>query len=124
MNKQNVLMLSLCFSFAGIASDGSEYGGEMSYLDERDLNTIQKLEALDRRQVSAQAVLPGQVIFTYGSGIPTVVCALFEITDISMEKGEILPAGLSTVQYPAVELTEPSILWSKLWITDLKPPLS
>ena len=80
MNKQNVLLLSLCFSFAGIASDGSEYGGEMSYLDERDLNTIQKLEALDRRQVSAQAVLPGQVIFTYGSGIPTVVCALFEIT--------------------------------------------
>ncbi len=88
MNKQNVLLISLCFSFACIASDGSEYGGEMSYLDERDLNTIQKLEVLDRRQVSAQAVLPGQVIFTYGSGIPTVVCALFEITDISMEKGE------------------------------------
>ena len=59
-----------------------------SYLDARDLSTIQKLDALDKRQVSAQAVLPGQVVFSYGSGIPTVVCALFEITDISMEKGE------------------------------------
>lgn len=88
MNKQKVLFLSLFCSFACIAMEGSEYGMNEAYLDERDLNTMQKLEAMDRRQVSAQAVLPGQVIFTYGSGIPTVVCALFEITDISMEKGE------------------------------------
>lgn len=88
MVKKNAVLTFLLFSFVCVSQEYSEYPGEESYLDERDLNTIQKLEALDRRQVSAQAVLPGQVVFTYGSGIPTVVCALFEITDISMEKGE------------------------------------
>ena len=88
MPKRIAALTFMTLSFAALAQDYNEYAMEESYLDARDLNTIQKLEALDRRQVSAQAVLPGQVVFTYGSGIPTVVCALFEITDISMEKGE------------------------------------
>lgn len=88
MHKKISVLTFLSLSFAVYSQDYNEYALEESNLDARDLNTIQKLEALDRRQVSAQAILPGKVVFTYGSGIPTVVCALFEITDISMEQGE------------------------------------
>lgn len=88
MSKRTVFAAMLVLSFACFAESYDDYGDSDSYLDARDLSTIQKLDALDKRQVSAQAVLPGQVVFSYGSGIPTVVCALFEITDISMEKGE------------------------------------
>ena len=88
MPRRTVLATMLLLSFNVFAESYDDYGYSASNLDARDLSTIQKLDALDKRQVSAQAVLPGQVVFSYGSGIPTVVCALFEITDISMEKGE------------------------------------
>ena len=88
MPRRTVLATMFLLSFNVFAESYDDYGYSASNLDARDLSTIQKLDALDKRQVSAQAVLPGQVVFSYGSGIPTVVCALFEITDISMEKGE------------------------------------
>ncbi|WP_202107929.1 P-type conjugative transfer protein TrbG [Succinivibrio dextrinosolvens] len=88
MPRRTVLATMLLFAFNVFAESYDDYSYSDSNLDARDLSTIQKLDALDKRQVSAQAVLPGQVVFSYGSGIPTVVCALFEITDISMEKGE------------------------------------
>ena len=88
MPRRTVIATMLLLSFNVFAESYDDYGYSDSNLDARDLSTIQKLDALDKRQVSAQAVLPGQVVFSYGSGIPTVVCALFEITDISMEKGE------------------------------------
>ena len=88
MPRRTVLATMFLLSFNVFAESYDDYGYSDSNLDARDLSTIQKLDALDKRQVSAQAVLPGQVVFSYGSGIPTVVCALFEITDISMEKGE------------------------------------
>lgn len=88
MSKKIVCLVLVTISINCMADQYSEYGYSETYLDDRDLSTIHKLSEMDRHQVSAQAVLPGQVIFSYGSGIPTVVCALFEITDISMEKGE------------------------------------
>lgn len=57
-------------------------------LDDRDLKTLSKLDLLDAKQVAGTAYKAGLVTFAYGSGIPTVVCALLELTDLSFEKGE------------------------------------
>lgn len=57
-------------------------------LDDRDLKTLSKLDLLDAKQVAGTAYKAGLVTFAYGSGIPTVVCALLELTDLTFEKGE------------------------------------
>ncbi len=57
-------------------------------LDDRDLKTLSKLDLLDAKQVAGNAYKAGLVTFAYGSGIPTVVCALLELTDLAFEKGE------------------------------------
>lgn len=57
-------------------------------LDDRDLKTLSKLDLLDAKQVTGTAYKAGLVTFAYGSGIPTVVCALLELTDLAFEKGE------------------------------------
>lgn len=57
-------------------------------LDDRDLKTLSKLDLLDAKQVASTAYKAGLVTFAYGSGIPTVVCALLELTDLAFEKGE------------------------------------
>lgn len=57
-------------------------------LDDRDLKTLSKLDLLDAKQVADTAYKAGLVTFAYGSGIPTVVCALLELTDLAFEKGE------------------------------------
>lgn len=57
-------------------------------LDDRDLKTLSKLDLLDAKQVAGTAYKAGLVTFAYGSGIPTVVCALLELTDLAFEKGE------------------------------------
>lgn len=57
-------------------------------LDDRDLKTLSKLDLLDAKQVAGAAYKAGLVTFAYGSGIPTVVCALLELTDLAFEKGE------------------------------------
>ena len=57
-------------------------------LDDRDLKTLSKLDLLDAKQVAGTAYKAGLVTFAYGSGIPTVDCALLELTDLAFEKGE------------------------------------
>ncbi len=57
-------------------------------LDDRDLKTLSKLDLLDAKQVAGTAYKAGLVTFAYGYGIPTVVCALLELTDLAFEKGE------------------------------------
>lgn len=57
-------------------------------LDDRDLKTLSKLDLLDAKQVAGTAYKAGLVTFAYGSGIPTVICALLELTDLAFEKGE------------------------------------
>lgn len=57
-------------------------------LDDRDLKTLSKLDLFDAKQVAGTAYKAGLVTFAYGSGIPTVVCALLELTDLAFEKGE------------------------------------
>lgn len=77
----SVILSSLfCSSYSAFA-DNVE-------LDDRDLNTLSKLDLLDAKQVAGTAYKAGLVTFAYGSGIPTVVCALLELTDLAFEKGE------------------------------------
>lgn len=77
----SVILSSLfCSSYSAFA-DNVE-------LDDRDLKTLSKLDLLDAKQVAGTAYKAGLVTFAYGSGIPTVVCALLELTDLAFEKGE------------------------------------
>lgn len=77
----SVILSSLfCSSYSAFA-DNVE-------LDDRDLKTLSKLDLLDAKQVAGTAYRAGLVTFAYGSGIPTVVCALLELTDLAFEKGE------------------------------------
>lgn len=77
----SVILSSLfCSSYSAFA-DNVE-------LDDRDLKNLSKLDLLDAKQVAGTAYKAGLVTFAYGSGIPTVVCALLELTDLAFEKGE------------------------------------
>ena len=77
----SVILSSLIFSSYSAFADNVD-------LDDRDLKTLSKLDLLDAKQVAGTAYKAGLVTFTYGSGIPTVVCALLELTDLAFEKGE------------------------------------
>ncbi len=77
----SVILSSLFFSSYSAFADNVE-------LDDRDLKTLSKLDLLDAKQVAGTAYKAGLVTFAYGSGIPTVVCALLELTDLAFEKGE------------------------------------
>ncbi len=75
-----VLSCLFCSSYSAFADNVD--------LDDRDLKTLSKLDLLDAKQVAGTAYKAGLVTFAYGSGIPTVVCALLELTDLAFEKGE------------------------------------
>lgn len=77
----SVILSSLFFSSYSAFADNVD-------LDDRDLNPLSKLDLLDAKQVAGTAYKAGLVTFAYGSGIPTVVCALLELTDLAFEKGE------------------------------------
>ena len=75
-----ILSCLFCSSYSAFADNVD--------LDDRDLKTLSKLDLLDAKQVAGTAYKAGLVTFAYGSGIPTVVCALLELTDLTFEKGE------------------------------------
>lgn len=77
----SVILSCLFFSSYSAFADNDD-------LDDRDLKTLSKLDLLDAKQVAGTAYKAGLVTFAYGSGIPTVVCALLELTDLAFEKGE------------------------------------
>lgn len=77
----SVILSCLFFSSYSVFADNVD-------LDDRDLKTLSKLDLLDAKQVAGTAYKAGLVTFAYGSGIPTVVCALLELTDLAFEKGE------------------------------------
>lgn len=77
----SVILSSLFFSSYSAFADNVD-------LDDRDLKTLSKLDLLEAKQVAGTAYKAGLVTFAYGSGIPTVVCALLELTDLAFEKGE------------------------------------
>lgn len=75
-----ILSCLFCSSYSAFADNVD--------LDDRDLKTLSKLDLLDAKQVAGTTYKAGLVTFAYGSGIPTVVCALLELTDLAFEKGE------------------------------------
>lgn len=75
-----ILSCLFCSSYSAFADNVD--------LDDRDLKTLSKLDLLDAKQVAGTAYKAGLVTFAYDSGIPTVVCALLELTDLAFEKGE------------------------------------
>lgn len=75
-----ILSCLFCSSYSAFADNVD--------LDDRDLKTLSKLDLLDAKQVTGTVYKAGLVTFAYGSGIPTVVCALLELTDLAFEKGE------------------------------------
>ena len=81
LSLMSVILSCLFFSSYSAFADNVD-------LDDRDLKTLSKLDLLDAKQVAGTAYKAGLVTFAYGSGIPTVVCALLELTDLAFEKGE------------------------------------
>lgn len=75
-----ILSCLFCSSYSAFADNVD--------LDDRDLKTLSKLDLLDAKQVAGTVYKAGLVTFAYGSGIPTVICALLELTDLAFEKGE------------------------------------
>ncbi len=61
---------------------------EQSTLDAKDEAVLNQLSALEQKSLSGNAFNPGEVQFTFGAGVPTIVCALLELSDILLEKGE------------------------------------
>lgn len=57
-------------------------------LSSKDKAALHSIDIMEERQLSGVAVNPGQIQFIYGNGIPTVVCALLEISDIVMQENE------------------------------------
>ncbi len=91
MRKNKILMILAIVSAQVFADDYYEMYSQVdteTYLDEKDKHTLNQLTNLDNRILSGTALVPGVVQFTYGAGIPTVVCAILEITDIAMQTGE------------------------------------
>ena len=89
------LVLYTAFTYTVKANDfdnNYEYDYELynlqSELEQKDKKVLEKLNALDQKSMSGNVFQAGVVQFTYGTSIPTIVCAVLEITDISLEKGE------------------------------------
>ncbi|SPT69810.1 conjugal transfer protein TrbG [Anaerobiospirillum thomasii] len=66
-----------------------------SFLNDSDYETLQQLKDRDRRGVdglglNGSASRPGQVVFSYGSSQPSIVCAILHLTDIAFEPGEVI----------------------------------
>ena len=81
------------FTFMGFALADADFDNYVventdNYLDDKDRNTMNRLNSLNQNQMAGHSYVPGLVTFTFGDGIPTVVCAVLEITDIMLEKGE------------------------------------
>ena len=58
-----------------------------------DLKVLEDLHKADRIGVDGQGLQgsvakPGEIVFTFGTSRPTVVCAVLELCDIALEKGE------------------------------------
>lgn len=73
----------------------------LNYLTAEDRQALADLKAAQSNQGAAksgalkgQIGAGGEVVFTYGTGRPSIVCAVLELTDIALEPGE----SVSSVQ--------------------------
>ncbi len=88
MIRPALLLLSLLLS-AARADDLALYDAiEGSRLDEADRKVLAELEGSGRNALPGGAWRPGEVVFEYGTGHHSVVCAVLELCDIALEPGE------------------------------------
>lgn len=77
-----LLGLKSCYSFA------FEDFETKSPLLANDHKILSKLNQKESSALEGNVYKVGEVQFTYGASIPTIICAVLEITDISLEVGE------------------------------------
>lgn len=106
MNKLSKTFLFLCSiticsnTIADSAYDDyfMEQNGN-DFLTDEDLKALEDLQKADRSGVDGFGLQgsvskPGEMVFTFGASRPTIVCAVLELCDIALEKGE----KINTVQ--------------------------
>lgn len=59
-----------------------------SRLDEMDQRLLSSLKKESKRALEGNSYNPGEVVFNFGSGHHSVVCAVLELCDIALEAGE------------------------------------
>ena len=69
------------------------------FLTDEDLKALEDLQKAERTGVDGLGLQgsvskPGEMVFTFGASRPTIVCAVLELCDIALEKGE----KINTVQ--------------------------
>ncbi len=83
------LALLAMMAIASRADDLALYDAvDGSRLDEADRKVLADLEGTGRSAIPGGAYRPGEVVFEYGSGHHSVVCAVLELCDIALEPGE------------------------------------
>lgn len=73
---------------------GSEFaspiGGHEIELDARDRAALHAVEGWVKRNVPPTASADGAIVLTYGSAIPSIVCAPMMVCDVALQEGEIV----------------------------------
>ena len=69
------------------------------FLSDEDLKVLEDLQNAEQTGVNDMGLngsvsKPGEIVFTFGASRPTIVCAVLELCDIALEKGE----KINTVQ--------------------------
>lgn len=84
------LYILICAVF--ICKNAEAYDGYAQSFDnplsQSEKSALKKLESISNNAIDPKVFNVGQVQFTYGASIPTVICAVLEITDINLEPGE------------------------------------
>lgn len=88
--KKKALCLLLASMIATADTDFENYALENSSetLNARDHAMLQHLEDRTKLAPTGSAMRSGEVVFSYGSGHHSVVCAMLELCDIALEPGE------------------------------------
>ncbi|MGN0901823.1 MAG: TrbG/VirB9 family P-type conjugative transfer protein [Succinivibrio sp.] len=82
------LVLFILLVTACTIAHAENYYFESDGVDENDMKILDDLSSLEKRKLKGLAINPGQVQFAFGSGIPSIVCAPLELTDLILERDE------------------------------------
>lgn len=89
MQKKMLLILSCVLINIARADSMAEFDNyNQNFLDARDIRTLNDLESLKGQALAGVAAAPGEVVFRFGSGHPTIVCSILEISDLAFEMSE------------------------------------
>lgn len=91
MHKQLVTLALIALIPLAYADSMAEYEAEdnaKAYFNERDRQTLSDLRRMDHQSLGGMATSPGEVVFSFGSGHPTIICSILEISDLALEVGE------------------------------------